>query len=101
MQSEEIFVVIQLIRRMQEAELLGDNLARCSAPALTQKGQFSPLSPILTAQVLCKMKEMSTESSSNQFKGENWKGLNIGQTLELMLGDDNQDQVSCACLNSA
>jgi hypothetical protein len=40
------------------------------------------------------MIEMSSESSStDQFKGDkSWKGLNIGQSLELLLGDVNRDQ---------
>ncbi len=74
--------------------MLGDNLARCSVSNLTQKGQFSPLSPILTAQYLCSMIKQSSESSSpDPFKGDkSWKGLNIGQVLELILGDLNRDQ---------
>jgi hypothetical protein len=81
----------------QEAELLGDNLAKCSASNLTQKGQFSPLSPIFTAQLLCTMVKVSSEDSpSDPFKGDkSWKGLNIGQSLELLLGDVNRDQASC------
>jgi hypothetical protein len=90
------------VRAMQESALLGDNYGRCSASKYTQKGQYSPLSPILTAQLLCTMLEMSSApidsespgSPTDPYEGKlTWKGLNIGQMLELVLGDTDRNQV--------
>jgi hypothetical protein len=90
---------------IQESELLGDSYGRCSASKFTQKGQYSPLSPILTAQLLCTMLEMSSSPAGSENPGSpidpyqgklSWKGLNIGQVLELVLGDTDRNQV-CQC----
>jgi hypothetical protein len=88
---------------MQESDLLGENRGLCSASTYTQRGQYSPLSPILTAQLLCTMLEMSSStdperpgSPTDPYGGKlTWKGLNIGQMLELVLGDSDRNQVWC------
>jgi hypothetical protein len=81
---------------LQEVQYLGDSLEKwekCSLSEITQKGHVSPLSTVLTAQLICQM-QARQESFPNKYKGENWKGLSIPQVLEFLLGDLNRDQAS-------
>ena len=79
-----------MIPRVQEEQLLGNGLPRCRKLALNQRGQYSPLSLVFTAQLICGMIDAPT--NDDKFTGESWAGLNIGQAMELIFGDTNRDQ---------
>jgi hypothetical protein len=80
----------------QESQLLGSNLGQCSKPALTQRGQYSPLSAVFTAQLLCSIIDISAQRPvqiNQPYDGKSWMGFNITQALELVLGDSDRSQV--------
>jgi hypothetical protein len=77
----------------QEEQLLGSELGRCTKLAQSQRGQYSPLSLVLTAQLFCAIKDISSPKGDLAFTGNSWTGLDIGQSMEFIFGDANRNQV--------